>query len=205
MPKAKRTSTDDCAGRASARCRRFPPQTRCWTVGLAWFFCGSLAHAIDITEGNHEGRPQFVVRTEAATWFYDRGGPRRETPDNRNPLFDRWRWIYFGDVSVPRVLLLAQHEPDDLPDTLWYLGSSDGGAATAPDGMLVFGFGRGPGTRPQLRGAGQRFTVGLLEMSITDAAQHAGLAEKIEEAIESQETSAAPRPYPTSHQLITIE
>jgi hypothetical protein len=60
--------------------------------------------------------------------------------------------------------------------------------------MVVFGFGRGPGTQPQLRGAGQRFTVGLLEMSVTDAVQHARLAEKTEAAIVSQETSAAPRP-----------
>jgi hypothetical protein len=317
MPWAKRTSLDDCDGRASARCRRFSPQKRCWTVGAVWFFCCSLAHAIEITEGTHEGRAQFVVRTEAGTWFYDRagggfsrlidrsgrdwiafsksplsqfpqsaaagyrglpnlvfgrdnpdagaghpgfdlceselvgrdtirtrsrsgkwawswvftessatftmdkadpehpwwflyegpiagsfapasktwgtdrGGPRREVPDQRNQIFDRWQWVYFGDVSVPRVLFLAQHEPDDLPDTLWYLGSSEAGAATAPDGMLVFGFGRGPGTRPQLRGAGQRFTVGLLELSVADAAQHARLAEKIEAVIESRETSAA--------------
>jgi hypothetical protein len=116
-------------------------------------------------------------------WGTDQGGPRREVPDQRNQRFDRWQWIYFGEATVPRVLFLAQHAPDDLPDTLWYLGSSDGGAATAPDGMVVFGFGRGPGTRPQLRGAGQRFTVGLLEMSVADAAQHARLAEMVEAAI----------------------
>ena len=66
---------------------------------------------------------------------------------------------------------------------LWYLGSSEGGAATATDGMVVFGFGRGPGTRPQFRGAGQRFTVGLLEASVTDAADHARVAEQIRAAV----------------------
>jgi hypothetical protein len=32
------------------------------------------APAVNITEGEYEGRPQFIVRTESATWYYDRAG-----------------------------------------------------------------------------------------------------------------------------------
>lgn len=91
------------------------------------------------------------------------GGPYRDIPDIRNQRFGQWQWAYFGDNTVPRVLLLVQHTPDELDDTFWYLGSSRGGAADALDGMVVFGFGRGPGTRPLFHGAGQRISVGFLE------------------------------------------
>ena len=131
----------------------------------------------------YEGPIAGTFAPQEKYWGTDKGGPRREVPDIRNQRFDQWQWIYFGDVAVPRILFLVQHEPDDLPDTLWYLGSSEGGAATAADGMVVFGFGRGPGTRPQFRGAGQRFTVGLLEASVTDAADHARVAEQIRAAV----------------------
>ena len=101
---------------------------------------------------------------------------------------DRWlrlgaHWGFAALAAMPRILFLAQHEPDERLVTLWYLGSTEGGAATAPDGMVVFGFGRGPGTRPLFRGAGQRFTVGLLETAVADADDHARVAEKITAAV----------------------
>lgn len=117
-------------------------------------------------------------------WGTDAGGPLREVPDIRSQRFGRWRWAYFGDQSLPRILFVAQQEPDALDDTFWYLGSSDGGAASAPDGMVVFGFGRGPGTRPLLRGAGHRFIVGLFEMGVVSPADHAALEARIEDAVE---------------------
>lgn len=88
-----------------------------------------------------------------------------------------------GDRDVPRVLFLAQHEPDELLDTLWFLGSSEGGSVDAPDGMVVFGFGRGPDTTPLLGSAGHRFTVGLLEQHADTAAQHASIQRAIEQVL----------------------
>lgn len=81
-----------------------------------------------------------------------------------------------------------------LADTFWYLGSSEGGAATAPDGMVVFGFGRGPGTQPLLRGAGQRFTVGLLELGVASEKDHAAVAARIESLLadRTRKSTAAP-------------
>jgi len=41
-------------------------------------------------------------------------------------------WAYFGDGAMNRVLYLAHHEDDSLPDSFWQLDSN----------MTVFGFGR---------------------------------------------------------------
>ncbi len=117
-------------------------------------------------------------------WGSDQGGPRTDVPGSSTQLFDTWQWVYFGERDLSRVLFVVQHEPDDLPDTLWYLGSSDRGSVAAPDGMVVFGFGRGPGTKPQFQGAGHRFTVGFLEATVQSGEDHASLAVQIRAAIE---------------------
>jgi hypothetical protein len=112
-------------------------------------------------------------------WGTDKGGPRIDVPDRNSQLYDTWKWVYFGDRAVPRVLVIEQHGTDQLPDTLWYLGNSQEGSVESPDGMVVFGFGRGPGTSPMFRGAGQRFTVSLLEVEIANRGDHTRLAEII--------------------------
>ncbi len=90
------------------------------------------------------------------------GGPRREVPGNQLKLFERWQWVYFGDSTQSRVLLIAQRDTDQLDDTLWYLGNSDKGT-DSDDGMIVFGFGRGDGTKPLLRGGNQAFRLGFVQ------------------------------------------
>lgn len=73
---------------------------------------------------------------------------------------------------------------------LWYLGSTDGGSAEAPDGMVVFGFGRGPGTTPQLEGAGRRFTIGLLEKTADSATDLASIQQSIESVLRDESRTA---------------
>lgn len=90
----------------------------------------------------YEGPPAGRFSPTNQYWGTDLGGPNLDVPDIRSQRFGQWRWAYFGDRSVARVLAVAQMEADDLEDTFWYLGSSQGGAATASDGMVVFGFGR---------------------------------------------------------------
>jgi len=99
-----------------------------------------------------------------ATHFFgaDTGGPRSEQPDNSSQLFENWRWVYLGDRRASRVLLLMQARPDELSDTLWYLGNQQS-RLQSEDGMVVFGFGRGRGTQPLLQGAGQQFRIGFVE------------------------------------------
>ena len=91
----------------------------------------------------------------------DTGGPRRDRPDTKNQTFGRWHWAYFGDDGCSRVLLAIQRHNDQLDDTLWYLGSSAQGIASR-DGMIVFGFGRGPGTQPLFHAAGEQFRIGFV-------------------------------------------
>lgn len=108
-------------------------------------------------------------------WGTNRGGPRREMPFGRDKLFDRWRWVYFGDEATNRVLLAAQVENDTPDDTFWYMGNTTA-ELDAPDGMVVFGFGRGK-DGPLLRGVGQRFVLGLVEEPAKDAAGHGRVAD----------------------------
>lgn len=121
-------------------------------------------------------------------WGTDLGGPRREVPGIRNQHFGQWRWAYFGDDASARVFFVAQRLPDELPDTLWYLGNSNGGAVDSPDGMIVFGLGRGPGTRPQFRDAGIEIVTGLVETAVLEARDHDALAAVIEAELAGEPT-----------------
>jgi hypothetical protein len=112
-------------------------------------------------------------------WGTDLGGPRRDVPDIQNQQFGRWRWAYFGDDATPRVFYVAQRQPDDLPDNFWYLGNAGGGAVDSPEGMVVFGLGRGPGTVPQFRDAGVEIEAGFIETEPGDP-DHQALAAAIE-------------------------
>jgi CubicO group peptidase (beta-lactamase class C family)/sugar phosphate isomerase/epimerase len=123
-------------------------------------------------------------------WGTDLGGPRRETPAIKNQHFEQWRWAYFGDDASPRVLWAAQVEPDTLPDTLWYLGNTERGALTSPDGMIVFGFGRGK-DGAQFREPRQ-FLIGLHEAPVRDAAGHGRAARAVSALL--AEVKAAPLP-----------
>ena len=119
-------------------------------------------------------------------WGTNLGGPRRDTPDIQHQCFEQWRWAYFGDDASPRVLFIAQQQPDDLPDTLWYLGAQDGGAIASANGMIVFGLGRGPNTSAHFRGAEQEFVLGFLEDTVQDAAAHQRIAGAIHQALSKQ-------------------
>lgn len=65
--------------------------------------------------------------------------------------FENWKWAYFGDKSLPRILTIKHQRDDELTDTYSHLGDSENGLQSN-DGMVVFGFGRGKGTRPMLHG-----------------------------------------------------
>lgn len=104
-------------------------------------------------------------------WGTNAGGPRREITDTKSQLFEQWRWAYFGDDLSPRVLLICQVERDDKPDTLWFMGNTSIGLRS-DDGMVVFGFGRASGGKPQLKGAGQKFVLGFVENLVKDAGRH---------------------------------
>lgn len=150
----------------------------------AWRWRFTEEHAILTIERADAERPYWFLyegtvggRWSPPThyWGNNRSGPRRDVPFGKDKVFDEWRWAYFGDYAAPRVLIVGQVATDALKDTLWYMGDSSAELA-ARDGMVVFGFGRGP-DGPLLRGAGQRFVIGLAEGAAKDLAGHARVAE----------------------------
>jgi hypothetical protein len=134
----------------------------------------------------YEGPPGGRWSPASHYWGTDQGGPRPEKPDIKNQLFGRWRWVYFGDEASPRTLFAAQAEPDALDDTIWYMGAGDGGAITAADGMMVFGFGRAAGAKPLLQEP-RTFFVGFHEGAVTGEAGHQAVAAWIEKLLPARE------------------
>lgn len=127
----------------------------------------------------YEGTPGGRFEPTRQYFGTNRGGPRRDQPDYiaGDKLFDTWRWAYVGHAAADRVLFVAQQEPDDLSDTFSYLGSTEAGL-DAPDGMVVFGFGREDGAVPLLT-TPHTFYLGLHEAPVRDADTHARLGERI--------------------------
>ena len=69
------------------------------------------------------------------------------------------------------MLLLIQHHNDTLSDLFGYLGNSSAGL-DAPDGMVVFGFGRRRGAQPCLSDPAARFTISLLDFGVRADVDH---------------------------------
>lgn len=114
-------------------------------------------------------------------WGTDKGGPNNEIYDfyKGKKLFEKWNWIYFGDKQIDRVLFLLHQTPDNKEDVLGYLGNSDKGI-DSEDGMVVFGFGRAKGTKPQMTAENNSFIIGFLEKRIEDGQGHDKAKKKIE-------------------------
>jgi len=120
----------------------------------------------------YEGTPGGVYQPERQYMGTSNGGPRKEPRDfyAGDKLFDDWQWAYFGHNDHARVLYVAQQATDDHADTFSYLGNTEAGL-DAPDGMVVFGFGRADGAQPLLT-TPNSFVVGFWESAIRDAAAH---------------------------------
>ena len=115
-------------------------------------------------------------------WGTNLGGPRFETPDllKGKAIHETWRWAYFGDRDVPRVLFVVQTPADDLIDGFSYMGNNRAAGVESPDGMVVFGFGRAPAAKPLLNKSGLRFFLGFLEGPIAGENDHRRTAARIE-------------------------
>lgn len=140
---------------------------------LTWTFDDSGA-TIAITRADPDRKYWFLYEGPIA----GRWAPHQQyfATDTRPPVsepkdyfagdrfFESWRWAYFGDRSVDRVLLIRHEQDDDLIDTFAHLGNTKSGL-DSPDGMVVFGFGRGPnGIEPLLSGKNS-FRLRFIEQS----------------------------------------
>jgi len=91
---------------------------------------------------------------------------------------DAIRWAYLGDRNTERVLALVHLTADQQVDTFSHLGNSSEGLAAA-DGMVVFGFGRGPkGIDPKLRGD-HSFRISLIESAGETDTQYDAIASQL--------------------------
>jgi len=130
----------------------------------------------------------------ATIWGSDLRGPSRDHPDyyQGETLFENYRWLYFASDHAEQTFWIAQVEPDDLLDLYGQLGNTTEGLA-APDGMVVTGFGRGPGTASLLR-TPQGFLIGFWEGRVADEKDHEKIARDIALAIRIAREAIASTP-----------
>ena len=129
-----------------------------------WFlYEGPIAGRFDPANqywGNSSGGPIFSFQD-----FVKQGGG----------VYGQWDWAYFGDTTVDRVFFLQQLDPDDLPDTMGYMGCTSDGLDSL-DGMVVFGFGREKRARPVMTRVPARFRIGFVDRKIDTGDAHREIA-----------------------------
>ncbi|HBE68932.1 MAG TPA: hypothetical protein DDW52_12360 [Planctomycetaceae bacterium] len=136
-----------------------------------WTFYPSFAEFEMLKAGKdpwwflYEGPVGGRYAPKVSYWATDtESAPQRTIPDNSSQRFGLWQTFYAGADGCSNAIVVHQVQRDQLQDTVWYLGSSDRGAASSENGMIVFGFGRGKGTKPLLTGKGQQFRVALIDI-----------------------------------------
>jgi hypothetical protein len=114
----------------------------------------------------YEGTPGG--RAYASSNYWAAEGRSRTSGTHTNQVTGQWRWAYFGDTNVPRVLFIGQPDEDGAIDQMYYMS---GGSRA---GMCVFGLGR-TGASEQMTAGTNRFIIGLIEET-----DHNTLASQIE-------------------------
>ena len=124
----------------------------------------------------YEGPIAGKYRPNEQYWGTSQSGPRNDMPGHHEhtDTFAHWHWAYFGDNNTDRAFVIAQQEKDDQSDIFAYLGNSEEGV-NSKDGMVVFGFGRGPKT-VSLLNQPNTFYFGFIEQKIINKADHEEVA-----------------------------
>lgn len=99
-------------------------------------------------------------------WGNDIDGLRIDNPDffKTEGTFAPWKTAFFGNENQNMTFFIQQVEKDDHKDVFGFLGNTKEGL-NSPDGMVVFGFGRGKGTQP-LMNKKQQFVLGFVPKNI---------------------------------------
>lgn len=120
----------------------------------------------------YEGKPGGKFDPPNQYFGTNLSGPHNEQLDyyKGNKRFEQWQWAYFGHQDVDQVMFIAQEIPDEHSDTFSYLGNTKSGI-NAPDGMVVFGFGRASGAKPLMR-TPNTFYVGFIQGKIKNKKNH---------------------------------
>lgn len=127
----------------------------------------------------YEGTPGGSFNPGANYFGSSEGGPFEAGHDysSGNGLHGRFHWMYAGNLNTPGTFFMIQPEEDEISDLIAFLGNT-GSGLESPDGMTVFGFGRGPNATPLLKGS-RRFIIGFYPEKITDKTSHRKLSRYI--------------------------
>lgn len=120
----------------------------------------------------YEGAPGGTFDPAALVFGTNTDGPRVKPPDylGGQEIYESWQWAYVGHRDQDRVLVLAQLTADTHMDTFGVLGNTEAGLQ-APDGMVVFGFGRAKGATPLITTPGS-FVIQFRESAVTSTRSH---------------------------------
>lgn len=129
----------------------------------------------------YEGTPGGRFDPENTYFGTSNGGPEQLAYDycTGDVFRGTFQWIYTGHSKVARTFYMIHCSDDDGPDMVSLLGNTENGLHS-PDGMTVFGFGRGEGVTRYLTGK-QRFIIGIYPNKIDGATRHHTLSEFIRE------------------------
>jgi hypothetical protein len=99
-------------------------------------------------------------------WGTDKDGRRSDRPalGQASSATGKWNWLYWGEKKIRRVLFMQRQIDDGQNDLMAYMNAKQ----TRSDGMIVFGFGRGLNTEPQLQLI-NGFKLGFVESVDHDA------------------------------------
>ena len=107
----------------------------------------------------YEGTPAGKLDIDRDYWMQS-DGTRLSVAKDWTGLLPAPEWVWFGDESCSRILFLAKHEHDDLPDQFWQMQGN----------MTVFGFGRKPHENPgtYMEEVPVHLTIGFIENTETN-------------------------------------
>lgn len=114
----------------------------------------------------YEGTIGGDYNPENDLWGNNVDGLRADKPDfyKTEGTFASWETVFFGDKDKKNTFFISQLTPDNHDDVFGFLGNTKEGN-NASDGMVVFGFGRGKGTKP-LMNEKQEFILGFVPKNI---------------------------------------
>jgi hypothetical protein len=128
----------------------------------------------------YEGTPggEFNPGT---TWFgTSNAGPEKLTYDYYDGSIYRnnFQWIYTANSDGDNAFYIVHCTEDDSPDMASFLGNTEE-RLNSPDGMTVFGFGRGEGVNYYLKGR-NKFIIGIYPSMIKNDIDHQKITRFIE-------------------------
>jgi len=107
----------------------------------------------------YEGTPAGKLDLEKDYWTRS-DGVRMAVSDAWTGILPDPEWVWFGVQDYNRILYLAKHEYDNMPDQFWQMQGN----------MTVFGFGRKPDEDPRtyITDVPVHLTIGFIESTKSD-------------------------------------